>query len=258
MQDYGLVSIITPSYNSEAFIEETITSILAQTYTNWELLITDDCSTDRSIEIIKQYCQQDKRIKLFQLSQNSGAGICRNTSIEAAQGRFIAFCDSDDCWYPQKLEKQLAFMHKKKAALSYTAYMTCNEASQITGIVIGRKEESFFSMQCDDGIGCLTAIYDTQEVGKVFMPELRKRQDWGLWLKIMKQCKKAYGMKEPLAIYRIRKNSISRNKLSLVKFNLNVYRKVLGFSLPKAYCYFFFLFLPTYFSKKIFLRYLNR
>ena len=139
MQDYCLVSIITPSYNSEAFIEETITSILAQTYTNWELLITDDYSTDRSIEIIKRYCQQDKRIKLFQLSQNRGAGICRNTSIEAAQVRFIAFCDSDDCWYPQKLEKQLAFMHKKKAALSYTAYMTCNEASQITGIVIGRK-----------------------------------------------------------------------------------------------------------------------
>ena len=102
-----LVSIITPSYNSAAYIAEMIESILAQTYTNWELLITDDCSTDDSVKIIESYATKDSRIKLFRLASNSGAGIARNKSIEEARGRYIAFCDSDDLWKPQKLEKQV-------------------------------------------------------------------------------------------------------------------------------------------------------
>ena len=110
MENLGLVSIITPSYNSAPFISETIESIINQSYPYWELLITDDCSSDNTIEIIQEFIKKDSRIKLFQLNQNSGAGICRNKSIENAQGRFIAFCDSDDCWMPKKLEKQLAFM----------------------------------------------------------------------------------------------------------------------------------------------------
>lgn len=107
-----LVSIITPSYNSAAYIAEMIESILAQTYTNWELLITDDCSTDDSVKIIESYATKDSRIKLFRLASNSGAGIARNKSIEEARGRYIAFCDSDDLWKPQKLEKQVEFMQK--------------------------------------------------------------------------------------------------------------------------------------------------
>jgi len=127
MDNFGLVSIITPSYNSSSFIAETIESILSQTYLNWELLITDDCSTDRSVEIIERYIQRDSRIKLFRLEKNCGAGVCRNRSISEAKGRFIAFCDSDDRWCPEKLEKQLAFMRGKDCALSYTSYMTCDE-----------------------------------------------------------------------------------------------------------------------------------
>ena len=258
MKDYGLVSIITPSYNSAPFIVETIESILSQTYDNWELLITDDCSTDNSIEIIERYVQQDARIKLFRLTENSGAGICRNHSIREAKGRFIAFCDSDDCWKPEKLEKQLAFMLERDCALSYTSYLVCDEQSRITGIVVGRAKETYASMQRDDGIGCLTAVYDTQKVGKIYMPELRKRQDWGLWLKILEKCGVAYGMKEPLAIYRVRSGSISRNKLSLVKYNLNVYKKILRFSALKSYLFFYFVFLPTYFMKKLGQKYINR
>ena len=258
MKDYGLVSIITPSYNSAPFIVETIESILSQTYANWELLITDDCSTDNSIEIIERYVQQDARIKLFRLTENSGAGICRNHSIREAKGRFIAFCDSDDCWKPEKLEKQLAFMLERDCALSYTSYLVCYEQSRITGIVVGRAKETYASMQRDDGIGCLTAVYDTQKVGKIYMPELRKRQDWGLWLKILEKCGVAYGMKEPLAIYRVRSGSISRNKLSLVKYNLNVYKKILRFSALKSYLFFYFVFLPTYFMKKLGQKYINR
>lgn len=258
MHTNPLVSIITPSYNASQFIGETIESILAQTYTNWELLITDDASTDNSIEIIEGYARQDFRIKLFRLEKNSGAGVCRNRSIQEARGRFIAFCDSDDCWMPKKLEKQLVFMREKDCALSYTAYLTCDERSEITGIVVGRRKETFLSMRLDDGIGCLTAIYDTEKVGKIYMPTLRKRQDWGLWLTILKDCRVAYGMKEPLAIYRIHSASISRNKLSLVRYNLDVYKHVLRFSTLKSYFFFTFLFLPSYFFKKLMQSYMNR
>ena len=257
-RDFGLVSIITPSYNSSLFLSETITSSLSQTYPNWELLITDDCSTDNSVQIIEQYAKQDSRIKLFRLEKNSGAGVCRNRSIQEAKGRFIAFCDSDDCWKPEKLERQIAFMLERDCALSYTSYLVCDEQSKVNGIVVARTRETFASMQCDDGIGCLTAIYDTQKVGKIYMPELRKRQDWGLWLKILEKCGVAYGMKEPLAIYRVRSGSISRNKLSLVKYNLNVYKKVLRFSALKSYLFFYFVFLPTYFMKKLGQKYINR
>ena len=258
MDNFGLVSIITPSYNSSSFIAETIESILSQTYLNWELLITDDCSTDRSVEIIERYIQRDSRIKLFRLEKNCGAGVCRNRSISEAKGRFIAFCDSDDRWRPEKLEKQLAFMREKDCALSYTSYMTCDESGKISSIVIGKRRETYFSMRCDNRIGCLTAVYDTEKVGKVFMTELRKRQDWGLWLTILRRCEVAYGLKEPLAIYRIHSNSISRNKGALMKYNISVYKTVLGYSPMASYLYFFILFLPSYFSKKVFLRLVNR
>ncbi len=246
MENLGLVSIITPSFNSARFIVDTIESVRAQSYPYWELLITDDCSTDGSVEIIERYCREDPRIKLFRLEKNSGAGICRNRSIQEAKGRFIAFCDSDDRWYPRKLEVQLAFMLERGCALSYTSYMTCDERGTITGIVIGKKRESYFSMRCDNGIGCLTAIYDTEKVGKVFMPELRKRQDWGLWLTIIRKCGVAYGLKEPLAIYRIRSNSISRNKWSLIQYNISVYRQVLNYPILVSYFFFFFFYLPCY------------
>lgn len=258
MQANPLVSIITPSYNTSRFIAETIESILAQTYTNWELLITDDASTDNSVEIIEAYVRKDSRIQLFRLEKNSGAGVCRNRSIQEARGRFIAFCDSDDRWMPEKLEKQLAFMRKKDCALSYSAYLTCDERSEITGIVVGRRKETFSSMRCDDGIGCLTAIYDVEKVGKIYAPTLRKRQDWGLWLTILKDCRVAYGMKEPLAIYRKRSDSISCDKFSLIQYNLDIYRRVLRFSPLKSYLYFVLLFLPSYFLKKLMQLYLNR
>lgn len=251
MEDLGLVSIITPSYNSSQYICETIEGIINQTYENWELLITDDCSNDNTVEIIEKYVSADNRVKLYRLDRNSGAGICRNNSIEKANGRFIAFCDSDDVWMPKKLEMQLRFMQKNDCALTYSSYMTMDEKSNVNGIVVCMNRISFASMKRDDGIGCLTAIYDTDKVGKMYMSSLRKRQDWGLWLEILKKCRVAYGIKEPLAYYRIRANSISNKKISLVKHNINVYRKILHFSLIKSYLYFLFIFMPTYTIKKI-------
>lgn len=246
-----LVSIITPSYNSAHFIEQTIKAIQNQTYSNWELLITDDCSTDNTFDIVKTYADKDPRIKLFKLEVNSGAGIARNNSIENANGRYIAFCDSDDVWLPHKLEKQISFMRATGATLCYSSYMLCTEQGEITGKIMARDKETFFSTKCDDRIGCLTAIYDTTHHGKFFMPSLRKRQDWGLWLTILKKCRVAHGIKEPLAIYRLRDNSISHNKMALVKYNIAVYKTVLGWPTVIAVPFFLFVFMPSYTLKKI-------
>lgn len=254
MNDCGLVSIITPSYNSANFVADTIEAVLKQTYPYWELLITDDCSTDNSVEIIEEYTRKDSRIKLRKLEKNCGAGICRNKSIEAAKGRYIAFCDSDDVWMPQKLEKQLAFMEKKGCALTYSSYILMDEGGNEKGIMVCMRKIDFASMKRDDGIGCLTAMYDTEKVGKMYMPSIRKRQDWGLWLEILAKCKVAYGIKEPLAYYRIRCGSISNNKVALVKHNINVYRTILKFSALKAYLFFLFVFMPTYLWKRLKIR----
>ena len=257
MQNHGLVSIITPSYNSSKFISQTIESILSQTYTNWELLITDDCSVDNTREIVESYQRKDTRIKFFQLKENSGPGIARNHSIEMAKGRFIAFCDSDDQWYPEKLEKQLAFMQEKNCALSYTSYMVCDESNVITSIVVSLSNITYAALKSDNGIGCSTAIFDVDKVGKMYFPDIRKRQDWGLWLNILKKVKVAYGMKEPLALYRIQETSLSSNKLSLIRYNIAVYRQVLKYPLLLAYMTFWIINMPCYFMKKMRLYILN-
>lgn len=251
MKDYGLVSIITPTYNSENFIDETIKSILSQTYNNWELIITDDCSTDNTFDVVSKYAQEDNRIKIYKLNKNSGAGVARNNSIKEAKGRFLAFCDSDDCWLPEKLEKQLQFMMENNCSFSCTSYYTCEENGTIKGKIIAPSKISYFNLICNDNMGCLTTMYDTNKIGKLYMPTIRKRQDWGYKLMIIKKSKYAYGLKECLAKYRLRNNSLSANKFTLVKYNINVYKQVLNYSTIKAYLIFFFLFMPSYIWKKI-------
>ncbi len=258
MEDYGLVSIITPSFNSADFIGETIESIVAQTYKNWELIITDDCSTDNTVEVVERYAGNDSRIKLLRLTVNSGAGVARNNSIRSANGRYIAFCDSDDRWHPDKLAKQLAFMHQKGCDISHTSYMTCNETGDITGIVVCRKKETLKSMCRDNKMGMLSVLYDTHELGKVYMPEIRKRQDYGLQLRLMQKGGFSYGLKEPLAYYRIRKKSISRNKRGLIKYNIAVYTEILGWSKLRATLYFYSVFSPIHIMKVFFQKYLDR
>ena len=250
MVNYGLVSIITPSYNSAKFIAETIEAIQAQTYTNWELLITDDCSTDKTQSIVSEYGSKDTRIKFFRLTTNSGAGVARNNSIKEAQGQFIAFCDSDDCWYPTKLEKQLEFMVKNGYEFTCTSYDSCDENNVVIGFVECKSKTSYASLLRDNSIGCLTSMYDTSRIGKVYMPTIRKRQDWGLWLTIIKKTKYAYGLQEPLAKYRIRENSISSNKMHMLKYNYRLYKEVEGFSGIVSFCLLAFYFLPYYFYKK--------
>ena len=252
-----LVSIITPSYNSEQYIGQMIESIIAQTYSNWELLITDDCSTDNSYSIIQSYADKDSRIKLFKLSTNSGAGVARNKSIEHAKGRYIAFCDSDDWWLPNKLQIQIDFMKNNQVQMCYSSYFTCDEENSITGIVVSYKKISYKHIIKDDSIGFLTCIYDTKDIGKIYMPSIRRRQDWALKIMLLQKCSTAYGVLQPLAYYRIRKGSLSNNKFRLVRYNVQVYKDILHYSTLRAWCVFIFIFSPNYILKKLRLRIIN-
>lgn len=219
-----LVSIITPSYKSERFITQTIESVLLQTYKNWELIIIDDVSPDKSNDIIEKFCEKDSRIKLIKLEKNSGPAVARNIAIEQAKGRYIAFLDADDIWKSEKLEKQLSFMKEKNCALSYSSYETMSEEGNILEKVINPPLKlSYKDLLKSNYIGCLTAIYDTQKIGKTYMPLINKRQDYGLWLKILKKTDFAYGLPESLATYRIMSNSVSSNKISLLKYHYKLF-----------------------------------
>jgi glycosyltransferase involved in cell wall biosynthesis len=252
------VSVIMPSYNTGKMICESIESVLSQTHTNIELLISDDHSSDtETIDILKAYTQKDPRVKVFFLEKNGGAGVARNNSIQHATGRFIAFCDSDDRWVPEKLEKQLAFMKEKDCCLSFTSYLTSTYHGTINGIVIAPKTLTLSQEKRDNKIGCLTAIYDTTKYGKFYMPTIRKRQDWALFLTILKKCHKAYALQEPLAIYRTVPGSISANKWSLIKYEMLTWRVTFGDSKLHALLFFIFCFLPTYTWKKIGIKYNN-
>ena len=246
-----LVSVVMPTHNGDRFLEDSIRSILAQTYANLELVITDDCSDNIvTLEILRRFQEQDTRVDVVYLKENKGPGYARNKSIERARGRYIAFCDSDDRWFVDKLERQLAFMREKGCALCCSSYIVCNERNENIGIRISPVRITYKMMERDNKIGCLTAIYDIKILGeKYYMPTLRKRQDWALFLIILQKCRIAYGMVEPLAYYRDRSHSVSSNKFSLVKYNVAVYHEILKFSWLKSYFYFFFLFLPTYVAK---------
>lgn len=224
------VSIITPCYNSEKFISETIISIQKQTFEDWELIITDDCSTDSSVEIINSFISFDNRIKLYCLNTNAGPGAARNNSINKSNGRYIAFCDSDDLWKPTKLKKQLEFMKTHKLVFTYASYEIINEDGKLIGKVSAPPNLCLRDMLRNNYVGCLTAIYDSKTIGKHFMSEIRKRQDWVLWLNIFKIIKQTKGVNEKLAVYRDRSNSISSNKIQMIKHNWIVYNKELNFS----------------------------
>lgn len=245
-----LVSVIMPTYNASKYLADSIDSVLGQTYTNLELLITDDCSSDDTRSILKRYAEQDKRVKVEYLKENFGPGVARNKSIERAKGRYIAFCDCDDRWFPDKLEEQIKHMTKHDCALCSSSYLICDEEDNVTGINISPSHLTLGMLKRDNKIGCLTAIYDIKRLGhKFYMPAIRKRQDWALFLNILKDCQICFCLTEPLAYYRQRQNSVSSNKLSLVKYNVNVYETVFGYTKIKAYSYFFFMFLPTYYAK---------
>ena len=202
-----LVSIITPSYNTANFIDQTIESVLNQTYKNWEMIIIDDCSSDNTEEIVNRY--KDHRIKFYVNEKNCGAALSRNIAISKARGKWIAFLDSDDLWDKDKLSIQISFMEKNNYHFSYTNYREINEKNMISNNEIsGPKCISKTLMYCYCWPGCLTVMYDADYVGKIQIRDLKKNNDYAIWLKIIKQCC-CYKVDKCLASYRKRTGSIS-------------------------------------------------
>lgn len=224
------VSIIMPAYNSAGFIEESIRSVLSQTYTDWELFVIDDASTDNTAAIVKDLFLKDRRIKFLQLNENQGTGAARNKGTEAATGTFIAFLDADDLWIPEKLEIQVKFMLEKDLEMTFSSYFLMDEkGNRLNKFVEALPILSYKKLLKSNYVGNLTGIYNAKKTGKIYAPLLRKRQDWALWLILLKKTGTVLSIQEPLAIYRIRKNSLSGNKVALVSFNYAIYRKFLRF-----------------------------
>ena len=236
-----LVSIITPSYNCSKFVVDTIEAIRAQTYTNWELLISDDCSSDNSVQVIEEYARKDSRIKLFKLEKNVGAAGARNNSIREAKGRYIAFCDSDDLWYPEKLEKQINFMKENNYAFTITNYeLMSEEGGELNKFVTMPKSLSYSQYMRNTKIGCLTVVIDRDIVGDFEMPcvHIKTAEDMATWLSILKRGYKVFALQECLAKYRLVSNSISANKFKAMKNVWRVYREVEKLNI--FYCIFNF------------------
>lgn len=220
-----LVSIIMPSYNTAKFIEDTIKSVLDQTYTNWELIIVDDCSKDNTDKVVKKFLS-DQRIKYLKNKENKGAAFSRNYALREAKGKWIAFLDSDDLWEPNKLEKQIKFMETNNYAFTYTNYKEINEESEsLNTIVTGPKKinKTVFYNFCYPG--CLTVMYDAEKVGLIQIENLAKNNDYAMWLKVIKKVKYCYLLDEVLASYRKRTNSISSgSKFKLIKHHYILYK----------------------------------
>jgi len=213
-----LISIIIPTYNCENTISETIKSVLNQTYKNWELIITDDKSVDSTFSILMKFQNDDNRIKVHQLTVNSGAAIARNNSIKFSNGRFIAFLDSDDIWYDEKLKIQYDFMNKKKCSISFTSYELINEYGEpINKKIKADKEVNYKSYLKNTIIGMSTSMIDRYYVKEINFINIRTRQDTYLWINLLKKGNLAYGIQDVLAKYRLRKNSISANKYKAAK-----------------------------------------
>ncbi len=226
-----LVSIIVPTFNTEKFIRQTIESVQNQTYENWEMILADDASTDKTVAIIEEFAQKDNRIKLFKLPKNRGNGFARNTALEKATGKYIAYLDADDLWFPQKLEKQIQFLKENNLHFTFSFYDSIDEE----GNDLNRRVESpnpltYKQLFFCNYVGNLTAIYDADYFGKIILETTQKRQDWRIWLTILKQIKIAKPVPEPLAFYRIRKDSVSSSKFKLIKHNFGVYREFHGYN----------------------------
>lgn len=225
--DDKIVSVIMPTYNCGEFIAESIRSVQAQSYENWELWITDDHSTDNTAAVVEPFLE-DSRIHYIYMQENGGPAKARNEALRLAQGDYIAFLDSDDIWCPDKLERQLAFMQEKKCFFSCTGYRKMDEAGHALGTVIlphsvaGYWKTFFLS----NPIGNSTVIYDRLHFGDRQVPLIRKRNDFALWLQILRDGDACYGLEDVLMDYRVRKQSVSSNKLGLAKYHWELYRHV--------------------------------
>lgn len=213
MNKQNMVSIVMPTYKCGRFIAESIRSVQAQTYQNWELLIVDDCSNDGTIETVADFKKEDSRIQLYQNSKNSGAAVSRNVALRNAKGRWIAFLDSDDLWEPTKLEKQIRFMEENGYAFSYHEYKEIDEESKELGVYVsGKKHVGKLDMFACCWPGCLSVMYDASKIGLIQINDIKKNNDTAMWLKVIRKAD-CYLLKECLGKYRRRANSITPKPL---------------------------------------------
>jgi teichuronic acid biosynthesis glycosyltransferase TuaG len=234
------VSVIMPVYNASEFLLEAIHSVQMQTFTNWELIIVDDCSIDNSFEIIKRETEDDDRIRSTRRDENCGAASARNLAIDLANGRYIAFLDSDDIWCPTKLEQQLGLLQSSGAAVCFTSYSKIVANGKLTGRAIEAKSVVNYKMILRSNyIGLSTSVYDTNKCGKVFMLNCRMHEDYSIWLRILRRGHIAVGLKEVLTYYRVGENSLSSNKLKAAFYHWKVLRSTVG---PNIF-YTLFLFM---------------
>ena len=229
-----LVSVVMPVHNSAATLGPSVRSVLAQTHPDLELLITDDGSSDGSMDMLKDFAQQDERVLPESAERQGGAARARNLAIARARGDYVAFLDSDDMWLPAKLEQQLAFAASAETPLTFTSYYKIDalhegEAADFTSngrVVWAPARVDYGAMLVQDHIGALTAMYDRRVLGTRLMPDMPKRQDYALWLSIMRDGAAARALREPLALYRAgRAGSVSSNKLGLIPYNWDLYRR---------------------------------
>ena len=219
-----LVSIVMPSYNTGRFIKETIESVLAQSYTNWELIIVDDCSTDNTDEIVNQYLADD-RIRYIKNDTNSGAAVSRNRALREAKGRWIAFLDSDDIWHPEKLERQLKFMIENQYAFTFTDYRIQLNGVWQPHICTGPNVVNKRKMYNYCYFSTITVIYDREVVGLIQIEDLKKNNDYAMWLQAVEKTK-CYRLPECLSYYIKHDNSVSGgSKVKLIKWHYILFRK---------------------------------
>ncbi|QTV04595.1 glycosyltransferase family 2 protein [Faecalibacter bovis] len=231
-----LVSIITPCYNSEKFIKDTYESIKNQTFENWEWIIVDDKSSDQSVEILKSI--NDKRIKLFVNNENKGAANARNTALNQAKGRYITFIDSDDLWEEKFLEESINFLQNNKEELVYSSYKRVNE--ELEPLLNDFIAEDYIDSErilYNCPIPMLTSMYDSKRIGKIYFPDVELREDHAMWIQLLKKVKHARAIKQPLGIYRMRDNSVSRNKIKIAKKQFDLYYKYLNMNIFKSFYY---------------------
>lgn len=229
-----LVSIITPAWNASRTISDTIASVQAQTLPDWEILVVDDCSTDKTAEIVEDIARSDGRIRLIRQQENGGPALARQVALDHASGRFVAFLDSDDLWLPPKLERQIAFMQEREAALSYTAFRRISEDGQRIGRIHSVPATlTYRELLANTAIACLTAMIDRKVAGEIRIENV-PYDDFALWLSILKRGHVAYGLQEDLARYRVRVGSVSSRPLRSAGWVWDIYRKVERLSFAEA------------------------
>ena len=231
------VSVVTPVWNAAATLAATVASVRAQNFADWELLLVDDASTDSSPALARALAAAEPRIRLLALPENGGPAAARNAGIRAARGRYIAFVDADDLWRPQKLARQIGFMRGEGHALTFSAYRRITVDGRPLGIVRPPARISRTELLKGNVIGCLTAVYDSEAVGRLEMPSIRRRQDYGLWLEILHRVPHAHALPEVLADYRVHPGSLSADKLGAVRATWALYREYEGLSRPRASWY---------------------